>query len=182
MSQLEEAIIEGVSEAAKKYDEMSGGWWLSHAPESFLQMEIATKIYETGFNLFVDASYNKILDDIGRIRGRPANGGSKRPDICVFSKASRTIKALIEVKRASNLFSVNLDKSKLSSLMRLKTGPKYCYVVAYSEANGNSYKKTLEERFLAWEDKEWYCCHSYIDERQDDDGYGWGYCVLKLGK
>ena len=74
MNQLEKAVIEGAKTAQKDYMKLTGGWFLSHGPESFLQHSIAIKIHkQRKFCVFPEASPIKIMKERDAyLKGRPS--------------------------------------------------------------------------------------------------------------
>ncbi|WP_146144854.1 hypothetical protein [Phreatobacter cathodiphilus] len=179
MTRIEEKIGQSIREAAEVYVGMAG-WWLSHAPESFLQMKIADGIHSLGYGVFVDATYQKIRREVGLLKGPKPQTALSRPDICVWSKDDRTLKAFIEVKKANHLAPVQADCTKIEGLMRPPYAPPYGYVIAYSEAKGMRAAETLKNRFKTWgQITGWKVIESGLCEAPDDEGYQWGHVVLK---
>ena len=151
MNDLEKAILRGAKNAERKYEWLTGGHWLSHAPESFLQMTVAMELRKKTKNcIYVDASHNKIKADQDERRlGRPPGNEHERPDISVWFKTSNELRAIIEIKLAYRFAGVNSDATKIRKILRHKQSA-LGYLLVYSE----EYKlETLKQRFRKWKDR-----------------------------
>jgi hypothetical protein len=60
MNSLEACIMSGAGKARIHYERMTGGYWLSHAPESFLQVLVALEIERAGYAVYIDTSIRKM--------------------------------------------------------------------------------------------------------------------------
>jgi hypothetical protein len=130
MNDLETQIMRGAVKAQKIYERLSGGYWLGHAAESFLQTIIALQIGTLGYSVYVDASLKKIAKDVNRSqRGGPSTNARQRPDISVWTKADNNLMAVIEVKMAWSPDAVSRDGRKLAKYMRQKAAAKMGYII-----------------------------------------------------
>jgi hypothetical protein len=164
------------------------GYWLSHAPESYITVIIAQEIVKLGYNVYIDTSLKKILNDqIEKQHGgkrKVSPSLSKRSDISVMFKSKQQTLAAIEVKRAAYYVDPVLrDTKKLDQLIGVEGGAKTGYVVAYSEAKYHENKDTLEKRFADWAAKtEWSLVSYHTDSFKDDENWVWGFCILRSKK
>ena len=127
MNQLERCILDGAISAQEKYEKMSGGCWLSHGPESFLQIVIAELLSErTELPIYVDASIKKMMREFERGPGRPSKPNAQRPDITVFHK-DETLRAAIEVKRAWSFHPIRKDAKKIQDYLSGRNAAKIGY-------------------------------------------------------
>jgi hypothetical protein len=154
MNQLEDVIIKAVKTAQRDYENMTGGWWLSHGPESFLMSAVASKISKKGeFWVFLDASPKKIQKELKEHpRGRPRKKNQgKRFDLVVWKKASEELRAILEIKRAWNIIGLRADRKKMAEYV--KSNKDYdiaAYLLAYTEARREN---TLSNRLKSWTDR-----------------------------
>ena len=146
MNTLERIMVQGALKAQTKYKKMTGGWWLWHGPESFLQHQVAAAIAEAEFYVFTEASPKLIRDEFDHPpQGAPPKGMRKRFDIVVWSNKRNEIKALVEIKRVGTLDYVLKDAQKLERFLKQKTFSSGSgYLLLYSEAIN---VKTLEEKW-----------------------------------
>jgi hypothetical protein len=186
-TKLEKKIHSAMLSAHKQYLAMTG-YWLSHAPESYITVKLAQDIFKSGYNVYIDSSLKKILND----RDNYQRGGkrklspslSKRSDISVVYKSRHETLAAIEVKRAAYYVNPVLrDTKKLNKLVGIEGGATNGYVVAYSEAKYHEGKDTLKKRFADWAKKtNWALVSSHTDTLSDGENWVWGFCVLRSKK
>src|ERR1700737_3553941 len=182
MNDLEKKIFYSAVRAHDTYEEMTGGWWLMHAPESFLQHEVGRAIHRKGFEVFPEASPRKIAREHDKPkRGRPAKLPRVRFDVVVWHKnqMQRRGRAVIEIKRALNNRGVLLDAKKLKSYLkndRYGSG----YLLVYSQAVGPYRRATLGKRITALKNKlkakGWKLLNQTIRPKSaevEDDGRVW---------
>lgn len=187
MTKLEKRIHSAMLSAHKEYLAMTD-YWLSHAPESYITVMIAQAVTKLGYNVYIDTSLKKILNDQNKNqRGNKKKLSpslSKRSDISVVFKSKRETLAAIEVKRAAYYFDpVRRDTEKLDQLIGVEGGAKNGYVVAYSEAKYHEKKDTLENRFADWAKKaNWALVSYHTDPLGDDEHWVWGFCILRSQK
>ncbi len=179
-NQLELAIIDGAIAAQKTYAEITGGWWLWHGPESYLQTMIANHIAEqTKRTVYVDCSIKKLRSGFARGPGRPAHNHGQRPDISIWNKSNERLHAAIEIKRAWSITGLRGDAQKLARWLAQAHAPGTAYLLAYSETKGKNRQATLDQRFRRWSKTlGWKLVCSCADP--DGDGeWSWGFCVLR---
>ena len=148
------------------YEKVSGGWWLYHAPESFIQSHLALHIAHNGeFCVYPECSPKRWKASVdegngAKPRGRPFSAhNKKRFDLVIWWKSGNRPRAIVEIKRAMNASPLVADAGKIVKYG--KEAQSFCiktaYILAYSEAWRNterapqhSGKKKLEQRFKAW--------------------------------
>lgn len=179
-NQLELAILDGAITAQEDYGEITGGWWLWHGPESYLQTTVANRVAkQTGHAVYVDCSIRKLAAEIKRGPGRPADNQGQRPDLTIWNKSGKTLRAAIEIKRAWSITGVRADATKLLKWLAHSHGPGTAYLLVYSEANGKNRYATLERRFSHWsKELGWRLVCSCADP-QGDGEWCWGFCLLR---
>jgi Tfp pilus assembly protein PilO len=128
VTKLEQRIYSAMLGAHRQYLAMTG-YWLSHAPESYITVMIARAIVGLGYNVYIDTSLKKILNDqiiLQRSRKRKLSPSlSKRSDISVVFKSKQQTLAAIEVKRAAYYVDPILrDTNKLDRLVGVEGGAK----------------------------------------------------------
>lgn len=189
MNKLEKSIIDGALKAQYDYKEMSGGWWLSHAPESFLQVIIAQQLAQS-HSVYIDATIKKLRSDTVPTPGRPSRNFRKRPDIAVWYKDDVTLRAIIEIKRAWNFAPVYSDAQKIKNILKSKNFVKVGYLVIYSEimkklnCRNSSVESIaiMQERFENWTGKlgpMWSLLHVHIDPSNNNSDWIWGIGLLR---
>jgi hypothetical protein len=182
MNQLEEAVIDAAKTAQKEYEKMTGGWWLSHGPESFLQHAVAIKVREEGFWVYPEASPKKIRKDQDvRPRGRPPRNPDKRFDLVVWQKASNKIRAILEIKRAWSISDLKGDREKIERFLKFKNNEYVAgYLLAYTEADGNKRGDTLSKRLNDWAQKLNCALVGLHKDAQGDGEWGWAIGLFRL--
>jgi hypothetical protein len=134
-NKLEQDIFRGALKAQSSYEEMTGGWWLSHGPESIIQIQIALSLKK---NHYVDAEASpaKILQyHDSKPRGRPSHNRRNRFDLVVWNKSGLKIRAVVEVKRAYNTAPLIRDAEKLRRYAANASSNDFAgYLLFYSEA------------------------------------------------
>jgi len=123
--------------------------------------------------------------DMKQGRGRLSFHSGKRPDISVWNKSSMTIRAIIEIKKASSLAPVSADAEKIMRLLKLNQSAKLGYVLVYSEAKAKGElerKQRLLARFDEWTQKlssyGWKIAGHRIGTKGDDE-WAWGVLLLR---
>ncbi len=178
MNLLEKALVSGVMAAQRQYLEMSD-WWLSAAPESFLQIVVCQHLAKLGHYVYPDISLKRIYEEMDQ---RPTPDQirhlRKRPDISVWYKTRLELVAVVEIKRSWNVAPIRRDMDRLSDMTKLKGGPKSGYMIVYSERKK---KDTLSRNFINWaEQTAGILIHYYVAPEGDGEWY-WGFCILKVG-
>jgi hypothetical protein len=183
MNQIERAIVQGAIDAQKRYEAMTGGWWLSHGPELYLQGVIAEHIAELKHWVYLDCSIRKIIEyDMGRRRGRPAFNERQRPDISVWYKSRDAIRAVVEIKRAFDVGPVRQDAQKLDRILSAAKGPAAGYLLVYSEAMTKKPGDTLNRRFTNWQKAiGWKTIQQHVREVEDAEAEcaAWGLVLFR---
>jgi hypothetical protein len=151
-NKLEKGIISAAKDAAVSYSQMTGGYWLWHAPEHFLQNEVARAIWKEGFYVFVDTSGDRVRADLVGVRGRRPGTGRKRFDISVFYKHGNKVRAVIELKTRAT-YSVTAtaqDAKKIENHFKNANHATSGYLLVYGEADSAqrpNAEKSIETRF-----------------------------------
>jgi hypothetical protein len=113
MNVLEGRILQGAENAQKRYGEMSGYEWLSHAPESFIQIFVALELHSLRYKkIYIDATYNKLKKAIKTDADNPIDPmehEGQRPDIAIFAASTKNLRAIVEIKKAGH--ALNLPPS-----------------------------------------------------------------------
>ncbi len=179
---LEKTILKAAKNAQEIYCEMTG-YWLWHAPEHFFQNVIARAIWKNGHNVFIDASNGKVKRDAedNKKRGRPRKDTGKRFDISVWYKRTKTLKAVIEIKRgySLNFNLVKKDAEKIEYAVNSSKGAKSGYILLYSEIKD---KKALQGLFCQWaKDLEWRLVDSFVTKPHDEE-YAWGVALFRYNR
>lgn len=140
--------LRGVASAFDKYRRMSGGYWLSYAPESYIQAEIANALAKKCPFVTLEDNVGEILENSGADRRGAKPRGSRwgRVDIVVWWK-NDSPRTLIEVKKISNGAIFNDDAKRLRGLLKKKTSSfAEGILIGYADA---PYKEKIDERFDA---------------------------------
>jgi hypothetical protein len=98
---LEKSILRSVRTAQREYEAMTDGWWLWHAPESFLQVIIAQRVAkETKHVLYISPWRRNGLHRLARIRTFTI---SQRDEFSLFtSKSNRCVKTVLPSSAAAH--------------------------------------------------------------------------------
>lgn len=179
MTLLERQILEGAVRAQREYEEISGGWWLWHGPESFFHISIARAIASSGHAVYIDTSIKKLKSELERGPGRPAANSRQRPDISVWLKSSDRLRAVIEIKRSWSVGPIRRDAQKIQKYLAQKQAPRAGYIVVYSEAKGDQREDKLIQRFRDWAGKiKWKLC-GFETSTSGDPEWAWGIALLR---
>lgn len=184
INKLEKAVLQSAVAAQMKYRAMTGGWWLWHGPESFLQVVIAQGLAKTIENaVYIDTSMGQMEDEKGRGPGRPAADDGRRPDLSVWYKTSDRLRAVIEIKRTTALRPIAADAKKIEGWLTHRNALTVGYILGYSEAKGKKRTTTLEKRFDKWEaETGWQRRGSVVYDDPDDPEWGWGVVLIRKDK
>lgn len=180
MNNLEQQILNGACRAQRKYTGLTG-FWLWHAPESFLQTIVAIELGKT-HTVYVDASLKKSKSQMRRRVGRPASGMGRRPDISVWAKTGASLRAVVEIKQAWNINPVVADAKKVETMLKKVRGVKAGYILVYSDAKKWANKDRvafLKNRFNSWAKKIAWQCVGMRTGTVGDDKWAWGFCLLR---
>lgn len=175
-------MFNGALKAQSDYEKITGGCWLWHGPESFMQTIVALKLAETGHAIYIDASIQRLVADVERGSGRPTKNSRQRPDISVWYKDDETLRAVIELKRAWCYSPIERDAKKIEKYFRKKyfartTG----YILAYSDMKSKNSTK-LREKFKKWKNNlgpNWSLIQIHVDPPKDDQDGTWGMVLLR---
>jgi hypothetical protein len=163
-TQLENLLISSIKIAQKQYGEMTGGYALWHAPESFVQMVTAKEIYkELGVIVYPECTPDQFSRDSNKVvkLGRPPKiNEQQRFDLVTWWKKKSQPRALIELKLTyASMASVLKDADKLYAFRKeaLRTkGLRHGYLLVYNSAYRNTEikkvrqgKQTITDRFDA---------------------------------
>lgn len=161
-TKLDDLLLKSVQKANKEYEKMTGGYWLWHAPESYVQMILARDIAkELKVCVYPECTPTRIeRDAIKAIAlGRPPKvNKQQRFDLVVWWKNEARPRALIELKLtyASMTGVLNDGKKLLAYRSEAKKiqGLKQGYLVVFNSAyrnNDNTKKRqgreTIQNRF-----------------------------------
>lgn len=151
VNDLELRIVDAATKARKKYAKMSGGKEsLRHAPESFLQYEIAWSIVRGGNDVFPEGTPSKIARERGGSQlGPPLKLDSRvRFDIVVWNRATYTVRAVIEVKTKINMTGISNDGKTIKRYLGRKSTTGTGYILMYGERKGTKYLKDKPQKFV----------------------------------
>lgn len=178
MNQLEKAVIDGAKSAQKRYEKMTGGWWLG--PESFIQYCIAFNVSERGFLVIPEASPKKIMEERNAPpKGRPPKNIYQRFDLVVWQNRGNDIKAIIEIKRAWSINDLIRDRDKIATFLKRNEYVKSGYLLAYTTTDGDK-RETLSKRIHDFAEK--LNC-KLVDpniESQSDGEWSWAFGLFRL--
>jgi hypothetical protein len=183
-TRIELQIKKGAKAALKSYVQLTN-YWLWHAPEYYITTTVANELGKLGYSVYIDASYNKLKNEIGKGRGKPLARATQRPDISVFAKSESNLNAIIEIKKAWNSDGIVKDSEKIRSYQKTKNKAKSAYILVYSEAQaskkfGMDQAEVIERRFDKWANaiaarKVWS-----VHNTAPKETWEWGFCLYKL--
>ncbi len=203
---LETVILRGVGSIHKNYKNISDGWWLYHAPESFIQAHLASLIAKKGFCVFPECSpkrWKASRDETKKPKGRPFSAhDKKRFDLVIWQKNGRKPRALVEIKRAVNAVPVLADATKILRYAKeaLFYNIRTAYLLVYSEAKRNtgrqpyhSGRKKLAASFKNWGKELKGLCRGkkarvrgvgttahQPQDQDDDEQWSWGVALYRI--
>jgi hypothetical protein len=180
-TKLDALILGAATEAQETYIAMTAEW-LSHGPESFLQMEVARKIFKDGFYVYPDASDKKVLHAMGPNPGRPPEDLRKRFDLSVWNKTTDTLRAVIEIKAAYAYAPVAKDKEKIARRFQLGKPPRDGYLLVYSETRGKTGNQKLQDKFTKWSKRLDWKLVGVATEMATEYDWAWGFGLSKKPK
>ena len=166
-----DASVKGVQKAFTEYREWTNGYWLSYAPESYIQVEIARSLKkEFLFITLEDTVRDILIDSDAEMRGRkPRNSPAGRVDIIAWWK-NETPRALIEVKKCWTYDGINSDAIRLRQLLKHGGSLQIGLIVVYTEAKN---EKTITERFKKMEIHSNTQMQSRLKPKKDKDDDNW---------
>jgi hypothetical protein len=176
MTALEAAILNGAVQAQERYKKISGGSWLYHGPESFIESYVGEALHDEGYEVYFEISPKRIDEELRTVRhGRPPKNVGEGFDLLVWYKSKDEPLAIIEIKRAMNVDPVHSDAQKVRK--HLGRVAKLGYLLVYSEAKRQG---TLEDRFENWADETGTDIAGDHIAAEVDDGWRWGFVLLKV--
>lgn len=142
LARFQTACITGVRSAFRKHHYFTGGFSLRHAPEAFIQGEIASALAQVAQYVTLESSVQMLLREAGaEMRGKkPRNG---RIDIAVWW-ANGTPRFVIEVKKVYAKDSISSDAKRLKQVLGRGGTSREGIVIVYSDA---AKPETLQNRF-----------------------------------
>jgi hypothetical protein len=180
LTDISDCISEGVKNALQEYLEISGAYWLWHAPEYFITTSVARSIAKQKYYVYMDVPLKDIykreyLDK----RGLKSKIAGIRPDISVWNKEENSIRACIEIKKEYSISELKEDIERLNKIMKLKTFDCHeSYLVVYSDDAKS--ESTYLNRYENWAQHfKWVVEDKFVCRESDEDGYFWSFCVLK---
>jgi hypothetical protein len=173
---LEKAIIRSAKKAHGEYHRITGGYWLMHGPESFLQNFLAIDISRTqnlDTNIFPECTPTRLKREFDKkhIGRPPAVNNQQRFDIVFWWKQRPHPRALLEIKLTNSRQPVVDDAEKLRSYKKeaARLQIRHGYLLVYSEARRNvninrqtAGADTLFKRFTNWETELKQSNHPFI--------------------
>ncbi len=152
-------ILEGAKDASEAYQNLSGGYWIDYAPESFLQGGIAMafdRLKRNGatFNLMLEMSPKRLYEEFGvKPDGRSVKmRENQRFDILILDKSCAP-RFPIEIKKAQSIHSCTKDAKRISQWISDAKGKVKCgFIVAYTcqkgkDSEGKQAQKRITEIF-----------------------------------
>ena len=183
MNALEKAIFAAVPKAAKKYGQMTG-WWLSHAPESFIQIYVSCLLADEGYSVYPDISVGRIREELELDSKNIADDILRyKCDISVWFKKKRALRASIEIKKSWNSSSILKDIEKIRRINSVSRSASQGYILGYSESKTRTGDSSLAGKFQNWAD--YSGCklldHKIIHDPPIDEVYSaWGFCLIRV--
>ncbi len=190
MNDFELALMEAAKGTFLDYERLTGGWWLMHGPESFLQNGMALRLKKRdGISVYPECSPARVKLDHNVVKvGRPPKTNQQQRFDLVTWWRNGSPRAIVEIKLANSMPPVIKDAEKLMAYSKEARGVfRNGYLMVYSEAGRNiarnqqiAGKKRLATRFDNWRDgvaptgfKE---IKRFIKEpREEIDGHVWSY-------
>lgn len=183
---IAKTLLLGAIKAARDYERISEGYWLSHAPESFMQTMIAQKVASAcKIPVTLESSPRKLAKDGHKCPdGRTVKTKlNSRFDIVGWSKSWRP-RFIVEVKKMSSAPDGAIkDANRIrgwigQSSSHMQAG----FLVVYSEAKR---PETLKRRFhsltVSSSAKKYSAKLMAMHITQPtDDGWCWGVSVIRI--
>lgn len=186
MTKLEDAICAATCGAYETYKEITGGYWLWHSPEHFLQNFVMVRLGKD-YWVYSEATRSKIEVDTGHHARGPRPQPNAHYDLVVWHKTLSSLRAVVEVKRCYTTVcskGLKTDADRIKKAQNGKNGAKDGYLLVYSEMRLKPSGSRLLGVFHGWaESLGLDLVHGAIlDEKEaDSQGTDWesGYCLLK---
>lgn len=143
IKEFESACLNGVRAAFHHHYKFTGGLSLGHAPEGFIQGEIARKLRKITPFITLESSVYDTLEDAGaERRGKLPRNKRGRIDLVTWWK-NGTPRILIEIKKVWGHTSINSDAARLRKVLGRGGSSREGLVVVYTHAWK---KETLTKR------------------------------------
>lgn len=173
---IKHAVMGGAKKAFKIYEKASGGYWLWHAPESYIQACVFIELSGLpGLYVTLESSPRKIQLDCKFKRDRRSDRmtDQQRFDILVWY-GNGTPRIPIEVKKTFN--SPDKCINDIDRMKPLANNPEINIqagmLLAYTEAKKD---QTILSRFEKIAQKTNSMLTPYICPNADDNGWRWGF-------
>lgn len=172
MNKLETSLIKGVHDAGRAYNKLTN-WALPHAPESFVQIYVTMAVGKLGHFVYPDISIGKIRREIGlEITSKSQEILNYRPDISVWMKSGKGLRAIIEIKRTRRFANIKKDIDKIDRINNLTNDQTTGYIIGYAKVKARG--RQLEDVFAGWAQSA--DCRLIGGNLFDD----WGFCLLRI--
>ena len=145
LDQIAQAVIQGIENAHKEYNNWSGGEWLSEAPEYMATVKIAQKLSQTDIGyVTLEQKIKSVSKESGSEKppskkSRPAG----RCDIVIYYK-NELPRAIIEVKNSHSNKGYYLDAKRIEGMLvedtSLQLGILAGYICRYGKDSKASVK------------------------------------------
>lgn len=199
LSKLEDVILSGAAKSFRSYCRMSGGYWLHHAPEHFIEISIAIDLMNNGYNVYPNGSLRKLDDDFDD-QPKPRKGDGLisneieflrenprlRPDLTIWQKSANHVEALVEIKKAWSVASLKKDADKLNESFNSTHSSKNAYLLVYTTRKNTirttNARNACHENFSAWAGETGFELAGEVVRKprsENDDHYAWGFGLFR---
>lgn len=145
IAKFEAACLKGVKSAFKTHYAFTGGLSLRHAPEAFIQGQIALTLSKLAYVTLESHVYETLFDAGAELRGKAPRNGSGRIDVVTWWK-NGTPRLLIEVKKLRQKDAITADVKRLRQLLGRGGSMREGLVVVYTDAQK---PKTIDNRLAS---------------------------------
>jgi hypothetical protein len=174
-----ETIQAGCNEAFNAYRDVSRGYWLSHAPETFIQSSILfefLKLQRSGKPAYVtlETSPKKIERYCGEKpdRRKVKMSQAGRFDMLIWYKNGHPF-SIIEIKKAWDNKACDKDACRIQQWISSNNSIESGYLVVYTEAKGLKADMKLSERLKCIEINTASTLRKVLPDEREVDGNGW---------
>lgn len=130
-----QASVEGVHSAFNKHKKITGGYWLGAAPESYIQAEVANKLYDVCLVTLEDTVESTLkAARVGNISGKRPRGSKKGRFDIVAWRADDHPMAIIEIKKVWHHDSVLRDAIRINQMIQKHGTLSFGLNVVYTSA------------------------------------------------
>lgn len=144
ITNFETACLCGVNSAFKRHFKFTGGLSLCHAPEAFIQGQIALALSKLAYVTLESHVYDTLYEAGAELRGKSPRNSSGRIDIVTWWK-NGTPRILIEVKKLRHKEAIISDVKRLKQLIGRGGSTREGLVVVYASAQK---PETIDDRLL----------------------------------